>query len=90
MPEEAEERSRRSSASSFAMWWLIVDPLPRARLRPNGERLVRRFVAELVAIVGVPLVEVREAGEPGERKADDQLVRHDGRQQIGDGPETVR
>ena len=25
--------------TGLAMWWLIVDPLPRARLRPNGERL---------------------------------------------------
>jgi putative membrane protein len=26
--------------TGLALWWLIVDPLPRARLRPNGERLV--------------------------------------------------
>jgi putative membrane protein len=25
--------------TGLALWWLIVDPLPRARLRPNGERL---------------------------------------------------
>lgn len=25
--------------TGLAMWWLIIDPLPRARLRPNGERL---------------------------------------------------
>jgi putative membrane protein len=25
--------------TGLAVWWLIVDPLPRARLRPNGQRL---------------------------------------------------
>jgi putative membrane protein len=25
--------------TGLALWWLIVDPLPRARLRPNGQRL---------------------------------------------------
>jgi putative membrane protein len=25
--------------TGLAMWWLIVDPLPRARQRPNGQRL---------------------------------------------------
>jgi putative membrane protein len=25
--------------TGLALWWLIVDPLPRARLRPGGERL---------------------------------------------------
>jgi putative membrane protein len=25
--------------TGLAVWWLIIDPLPRARLRPNGERL---------------------------------------------------
>jgi len=25
--------------TGLAMWWLIIDPLPRARLRPGGERL---------------------------------------------------
>jgi len=25
--------------TGLALWWLIVDPLPRARMRPNGERL---------------------------------------------------
>jgi cytochrome c oxidase assembly factor CtaG len=25
--------------TGLALWWLIVDPLPHARLRPNGERL---------------------------------------------------
>jgi putative membrane protein len=25
--------------TGLAIWWLIIDPLPRARLRPNGERL---------------------------------------------------
>jgi putative membrane protein len=25
--------------TGLALWWLIVDPLPRARLRPHGERL---------------------------------------------------
>jgi cytochrome c oxidase assembly factor CtaG len=25
--------------TGLAMWWLIIDPLPRARLRPNGQRL---------------------------------------------------
>lgn len=25
--------------TGLALWWLIIDPLPRARLRPNGQRL---------------------------------------------------
>lgn len=25
--------------TGLALWWIIVDPLPRARLRPNGQRL---------------------------------------------------
>jgi putative membrane protein len=25
--------------TGLALWWLIIDPLPRARLRPGGERL---------------------------------------------------
>lgn len=25
--------------TGLAVWWLIIDPLPRARLRPNGQRL---------------------------------------------------
>ncbi|HUN78360.1 MAG TPA: cytochrome c oxidase assembly protein [Solirubrobacteraceae bacterium] len=25
--------------TGLALWWLIVDPLPRARMRPNGQRL---------------------------------------------------
>jgi cytochrome c oxidase assembly factor CtaG len=38
------------------MWWLIIDPLPRARLRPNGERLALLGFTRLAsACVCLPL-----------------------------------
>jgi putative membrane protein len=42
--------------TGLAMWWLIVDPLPRARLRPNGERLaLLGFTRIASAAVCLPL-----------------------------------
>jgi putative membrane protein len=42
--------------TGLAMWWLIVDPLPRARLRPNGERLaLLGFTRIASACVCLPL-----------------------------------
>jgi len=42
--------------TGLAMWWLIVDPLPRARLRPNGERLALLGFTRLAsACVCLPL-----------------------------------
>jgi cytochrome c oxidase assembly factor CtaG len=42
--------------TGLAMWWLIIDPLPRARLRPNGERLVLLGFTRLAsAAVCLPL-----------------------------------
>jgi putative membrane protein len=42
--------------TGLALWWLIVDPLPRARLRPNGERLVLLGFTRLAsAVICVPL-----------------------------------
>lgn len=42
--------------TGLALWWLIVDPLPRARLRPNGERLALLGFTRLAsAAVCVPL-----------------------------------
>jgi putative membrane protein len=43
--------------TGLAMWWLIIDPLPRARLRPNGERLALLGFTRLAsACVCLPLV----------------------------------
>jgi putative membrane protein len=42
--------------TGLAMWWLIIDPLPRARLRPNGERLaLLGFTRVASACVCLPL-----------------------------------
>ena len=42
--------------TGLAMWWLIIDPLPRARLRPNGERLALLGFTRLAsACVCLPL-----------------------------------
>jgi cytochrome c oxidase assembly factor CtaG len=42
--------------TGLAMWWLIVDPLPRARLRPNKERLALLGFTRLAsACVCLPL-----------------------------------
>lgn len=42
--------------TGLALWWLIVDPLPRARLRPNGQRLALLGFTRLAsAAVCVPL-----------------------------------
>jgi cytochrome c oxidase assembly factor CtaG len=42
--------------TGLALWWLIVDPLPRARLRPNGQRLALLGFSRLAsAAVCVPL-----------------------------------
>ena len=42
--------------TGLALWWLIVDPLPGARLRPNGERLALLGFTRLAsAAICVPL-----------------------------------
>jgi cytochrome c oxidase assembly factor CtaG len=42
--------------TGLALWWLIVDPLPRARLRPHGQRLALLGFTRLAsAAVCVPL-----------------------------------
>jgi putative membrane protein len=42
--------------TGLAMWWLIIDPLPRARLRPNGQRLaLLGFTRMASACVCLPL-----------------------------------
>jgi putative membrane protein len=42
--------------TGLALWWLIVDPLPRARLRPNGQRLALLGFTRLAsAAICVPL-----------------------------------
>jgi len=42
--------------TGLAMWWLIIDPLPRARLRPNSERLALLGFTRLAsAVVCLPL-----------------------------------
>jgi putative membrane protein len=42
--------------TGLAMWWLIIDPLPRARLRPNSERLALLGFTRLAsACVCLPL-----------------------------------
>jgi len=42
--------------TGLAMWWLIIDPLPRARLRPNGQRLaLLGFTRIASACVCLPL-----------------------------------
>ncbi len=42
--------------TGLALWWLIVDPLPRARMRPGGERLALLGFSRLAsAAICVPL-----------------------------------
>jgi putative membrane protein len=42
--------------TGLALWWLIVDPLPRARLRPGGERLALLGFSRLAsAAICLPL-----------------------------------
>jgi putative membrane protein len=42
--------------TGLALWWLIVDPLPRARLRANGERLaLLGFTRIASAAICIPL-----------------------------------
>jgi putative membrane protein len=42
--------------TGLALWWLIVDPLPRARLRPGGQRLALLGFSRLAsACVCLPL-----------------------------------
>ena len=42
--------------TGLALWWLIVDPLPRARLRPNGQRLALLGFSRIAsAAVCIPL-----------------------------------
>lgn len=42
--------------TGLALWWLIIDPLPRARLRPNGQRLALLGFSRLAsACVCLPL-----------------------------------
>jgi putative membrane protein len=42
--------------TGLALWWLIVDPLPRAHLRPNNQRLALLGFTRLAsAAVCVPL-----------------------------------
>jgi cytochrome c oxidase assembly factor CtaG len=42
--------------TGLALWWLIIDPLPRARLRPGGQRLALLGFSRLAsACVCVPL-----------------------------------
>jgi len=42
--------------TGLAMWWLIIDPLPRAKLRPNGQRLALLGFTRLAsACVCLPL-----------------------------------
>jgi putative membrane protein len=51
--------------TGLALWWLIVDPLPRARLRPNGERLaLLGFTRIASAAVCVPLTWMTVARYP--------------------------
>lgn len=43
--------------TGFALWWLIVDPLPGAQLRPNGERMALLAVTHVAsAIVCLPMM----------------------------------
>ncbi len=51
--------------TGLALWWLIVDPLPRARLRPNGQRLALLGFTRLAsAAVCVPLTWMTAAQYP--------------------------
>jgi putative membrane protein len=51
--------------TGLAMWWLIIDPLPRARLRPNGQRLaLLGFTRIASACVCLPLTWLSSAEYP--------------------------
>jgi putative membrane protein len=51
--------------SGLALWWLIVDPLPRARLRPGGQRLALLGFSRLgSAAVCLPLTWLAHAQYP--------------------------
>jgi cytochrome c oxidase assembly factor CtaG len=42
--------------AGLGLWWLIIDPLPRGRLRPNGQRLaILGFTRLASAVVCLPL-----------------------------------
>jgi len=43
--------------SGLGLWWLVVDPLPRSRLRPNAVRLgILGFTRIAAAVICVPLM----------------------------------
>jgi len=51
--------------TGLAMWWLIIDPLPRARLRPNNERLALLGFTRLAsACVCLPLTWIASTQYP--------------------------
>jgi putative membrane protein len=51
--------------TGLALWWLIVDPLPRARLRPGGQRLALLGFSRLAsAAVCLPLTWLAHAEYP--------------------------
>jgi putative membrane protein len=51
--------------TGLAMWWLIIDPLPRARLRPNGQRLALLGFTRLAsACVCLPLTWITTSEYP--------------------------
>jgi putative membrane protein len=51
--------------TGLAMWWLIIDPLPRARLRPNGQRLALLGFTRLAsACVCLPLTWISKTEYP--------------------------
>jgi putative membrane protein len=51
--------------TGLALWWLIIDPLPRARLRPGGERLALLGFSRIAsAAVCLPLTWVTATEYP--------------------------
>ncbi|MHB1537795.1 MAG: cytochrome c oxidase assembly protein [Solirubrobacteraceae bacterium] len=51
--------------TGLALWWLIIDPLPRARMRPNGQRLALLGFSRLAsAFVCVPLMWITKPEYP--------------------------
>ncbi len=51
--------------TGLALWWLIIDPLPRARLRPGGQRLALLGFSRLAsACVCLPLTWITTAEYP--------------------------
>jgi putative membrane protein len=51
--------------TGLALWWLIVDPLPRARLRPGGQRLALLGFTRLAsAAVCLPLTWITSTQYP--------------------------